>query len=68
MTEIAQLIAARTHALAVTSRRRLAGLRRDERGSYTIEQALWGVAAIGFVAAVVAAINFYLGVQVAKIR
>ena len=68
MTELAQLMAARTHALVVTTRYRLAELRHDERGSFTIEQALWGVAAIGFVTIVVAAINYYLGIQVAKIR
>lgn len=68
MTELAQLMAARTHALVVATRYRLAALRHDERGSFTIEQALWGVAAIGFVTIVVAAINYYLGIQVAKIR
>lgn len=68
MTELARQLAARSHALAVTTGRRLARLRRDERGSFTIEQALWAAAAVGFVAIVVAAIQFYLGVQVAKIR
>ncbi len=68
MTEIAQQLAARTHALAVTTRRRLTDLRKDERGSFTIEQALWAAAAVGFVTVVVAAINYYLGIQVAKIR
>jgi len=68
MTELARHLAAHTNALVVTIRRRLAEMRHDERGSFTIEQALWGVAAIGFVAVVVAAINYYLGTQVAKIR
>ena len=68
MTELAQLLAARTHALTVTTRRRLDQLRHDQRGSFTIEQALWAAAAMGFVAIVVAAIQYYLGVQVAKIR
>jgi Flp pilus assembly pilin Flp len=68
MTQLAQQLAARTHALAVTTRRRFPAVLRDERGSVTIEQALWGIAAIGFVAIVVAAINYYLGTQIAKIR
>ena len=68
MTELAQLLAARTNALAVTARHRLTELRHDERGSTTIEQVLWGIAAIGFVAIVVAVINGYLTSQAAKIR
>jgi len=68
MTELAQLLAARTHAFAVTARHRLTELRHDERGSTTIEQVLWGIAAIGFVAIVVAVINGYLTSQAAKIR
>ena len=68
MTEIAQLVAAQSHAIAVTARRRLTELRRDERGSTTIEQVLWGIAAIGFVAIVVAVINSYLTSQAAKIH
>ena len=68
MTELAQLLAARTHAFAVTAGHRLTELRHDERGSTTIEQVLWGIAAIGFVAIVVAVINGYLTSQAAKIR
>jgi len=68
MTELAQLIAAHSHALAVTTRRRLSEMRHDERGSATIEQVLWGIAAIGFVAIVVAVINTYLTTQAGKIR
>jgi Flp pilus assembly pilin Flp len=68
MTELAQLLAARSHALAVTARHRFAELRHDERGSTTIEQVLWGIAAIGFVAIVVAVINGYLTSQAAKIH
>ena len=68
MTELAQLLAARTHAFAVIARHRLTELRHNERGSTTIEQVLWGIAAIGFVAIVVAVINGYLTSQAAKIR
>ncbi len=68
MTELAQLIAAQSHALAVTARRWLASDQRNQRGSTTIEQVLWGIAAIGFVAIVVAVINGYLTSQAAKIR
>jgi len=68
MTELAQLIAAHSHALVVTAGRRLTELRHDERGSATIEQVLWGIAAIGFVAIVVGVINGYLTSQAAKIR
>jgi hypothetical protein len=68
MTELAQLLAAHSHALAVTARRRLTDLRHDERGSTTIEQVLWGIAAIGFVAIVVAVINSYLTSQAAEIH
>ncbi len=68
MTELAQQLAARTHALTVTAQGRLARLHHDERGSTTIEQVLWGIAAIGFVAIVVAVINNYLTTQAAKIR
>jgi hypothetical protein len=68
MTELAQLLAAHTHALVVTSRRRLLELKKDERGSFTVEQALWAAAAIGFVTAVVVAITVYLNNQIAKIR
>ncbi|MGC3995458.1 MAG: hypothetical protein QM779_15305 [Propionicimonas sp.] len=68
MTELAQLLAARTHALVVTTRQRLLQLKKDERGSFTVEQALWAAAAIGFVTAVVVAITVYLNNQIAKIR
>ncbi|MEA5117537.1 MAG: hypothetical protein VB036_07955 [Propionicimonas sp.] len=68
MTELAQLLAARTHALVVTSRHRLLQLKKDERGSFTVEQALWAAAAIGFVTAVVVAITVYLNNQIARIR
>lgn len=68
MNELAQRVAAHSHALAVTVRRRLTEMRHDERGSATIEQVLWGIAAIGFVAIVVAVINGYLTSQAAKIR
>lgn len=68
MTELAQAIAAQAHALAVTTGRRLAKLRHDERGLTTIEYALWGIAAIGFVAIVAAAITGYLNRQAARIH
>lgn len=68
MNELAQRVAAQSHALAVTVRRRLTEMRHDERGSATIEQVLWGIAAIGFVAIVVAVINNYLTSQAAKIH
>jgi Flp pilus assembly pilin Flp len=68
MTELAQLLAAHSSALAVTARRRLTELRHDERGSTTIEQVLWGIAAIAFVAIVVGVINTYLTNQAAKIH
>lgn len=68
MTELAQLIAAHFHALTVTTSHRRQTRRHDQRGSTTIEQVLWGIAAIGFVAIVVAVINGYLTSQAAKIR
>ena len=68
MNELAQALAAQVHALSVTARYRLDSLRHDERGSTTIEQVLWGIAAIGFVAIVVAVINSYLTSQAARIR
>ena len=68
MTELAQLLAARTQALLVTGRHRLLELKKDERGSFTVEQALWAAAAIGFVTVVVVAITVYLNNQIAKIR
>lgn len=68
MTELTRLLAASFHALTVTTRHRLATRRHDQRGSATIEQALWAIAAIAFVAIVVAAINGYLASQAAKIR
>jgi Flp pilus assembly pilin Flp len=64
MTELTQELAAKAHALAVVARRRLDELRHDERGAYTIEQALWAVAALAFVAVVVAAINHFLNTQI----
>lgn len=68
MNELTRTAAAQFHALEVTARRRLQNLRHDERGSTTIEQVLWGIAAIGFVAIVVAVINGYLLSQAARIR
>lgn len=64
MTELIQELAARARALAVGVRRRLAERRHDERGAYTIEQALWAIAALAFVALVVAAINHFLNTQI----
>jgi len=68
MTELTRLLAAHFHALTVTTRHRLQTRQHDQRGSTTIEQVLWGIAAIGFVAIVVAVINGYLASQAAKIR
>jgi hypothetical protein len=68
MIEFTQLLAARSHALVVIVSHRLTELRHDERGSTTIEQVLWGIAAIGFVAIVVAVINGYLISQAARIH
>ncbi|MFV0429309.1 MAG: hypothetical protein ACK5KO_07785 [Arachnia sp.] len=64
MTELAQQLAAQAQALSVATRRRLAELRHDERGNFTIEQALWAAAAVAFVAVVVAAINAFLSRQI----
>ncbi len=64
MTELAQQLAAHAHALTVAARQRLAELRHDERGNFTIEQALWAAAAVAFVAVVVAAINAFLSRQI----
>jgi len=68
MNELTRTAAAQFHALTVTTQYRLQRLRHDERGSTTIEQVLWGVAAIGFVAIVVAVINGYLHSQAARIH
>lgn len=68
MIELARMVSAQMHALTVTAGHRLHSLRHDERGSTTIEQVLWGIAAIGFVAIVVAVINGYLISQAARIR
>ena len=68
MTELTRTAAAQFHALTVTAHHRLQNLRHDERGSTTIEQVLWGIAAIGFVAIVVAVINGYLISQAARIH
>lgn len=68
MTELARSIAAQAHALSVAARYRMKTIRHDQRGSATIEQVLWGIAAIGFVAIVVAVINAYLTSQAARIR
>ena len=64
MTELAKQLAAHAHALTVAARQRLAELRHDERGNFTIEQALWAAAAVAFVAVVVAAINAFLSRQI----
>lgn len=68
MTEFTQALAAHLQAALQTARRRAADLRHDERGSVTIQEVLWAIAAIGFVAIVVAAITAYLNNQVSLIR
>lgn len=68
MTQLAQAVAAQLHALTITATYRLKTLRHDERGSVTIQEVLWAIAAIGFVAIVVAAITGYLNSQAARIR
>lgn len=68
MTTLAQAVAAYCSALAATTRRRMLTAQRDERGSTTIQEVLWAIAAIAFVAIVVAAIKAFLDSQVAKIH
>lgn len=68
MTHFAQAVAAQLQALTVSVHHSLRQVRRDERGSVTIEQVLWSIAAIAFVAIVVAVINSYLTDQAARIR
>ena len=50
MTTLAQAVAAYCSALIVTTRRRMVTVQRDERGSTTIQEVLWAIAAIAFVA------------------
>lgn len=68
MTTLAQAVAAYCSALLATTRRRMITVQRDERGSTTIQEVLWAIAAIAFVAIVVAAIKAFLDSQVAKIH
>jgi Flp pilus assembly protein TadG len=68
VTELTQQLAAQVHALTAAVRQRLAELRHDERGNFTIEQALWAVAAIAFVTLVVAAITVFLNDQISLLR
>ena len=48
--------------------RQVLARRRDERGSITIEQALWAVAIIALVGVVVAAITAFVKKEVGKIK
>jgi hypothetical protein len=68
MTQLAQAISAQLHALITTGRYRLQARHHDERGSVTIQEVLWAIAALGFVALVVAAINAYLNNKISLIK
>ena len=68
MTTLAQAITAYFSALVATTQHRMRTVRHDERGSTTIQEVLWAIAAIAFVAIVVAAINSFVNSQVAKIQ
>jgi len=68
MRALTQSAGAYWHAWTVATLRRLKDLRHDERGSVTIQEVLWALAAIAFVGIVVGAINIYLANQVAKIH
>lgn len=68
MTAFAQAITAYFSALIVTMQHRMRTVQHDERGSTTIQEVLWAIAAIAFVAIVVAAIKAFLDSQVAKIH
>lgn len=65
MNELLNTVTANVHAWIVTTGARL---RHDERGSVTIQEVLWAIAAIGFVAIVVGAITAYLNNQAGLIR
>lgn len=68
MTTLAQAITAYFSALIASTQHRMRTVRHDERGSTTIQEVLWAIAAIAFVALVVAAIKAFLDSQVAKIH
>jgi hypothetical protein len=69
MKALAQNAGAHWHAWIVAVQHQLPELRRhDERGSVTIQEVLWALAAIAFVGIVVGAINIYLQNQVSKIH
>ena len=68
MTTLAQAIAAYLSALIATTQRRMLDVRHDERGSTTIQEVLWAIAAIAFVAGVVAAIKLFLDSRSARIN
>lgn len=57
MTHLTQVIATRLTVLLTTTTRRP---QHDQRGSVTIQEVLWAIASIAFVAIVVAAITAYL--------
>lgn len=68
MSELTRTLASRLHALAVTAGQRLGGFRHDERGSVTIQEVLWAIAAIAFVGLVVAAVTAFLNGKIALIN
>lgn len=68
MSELTRTLAAQLHALAVTTRQRLETFRHDERGSVTIQEVLWAIAAIAFVGLVVAAVTTFLNGKIALIN
>jgi hypothetical protein len=62
------LVAIHTLYLAGTDRALTALTNRSEAGSVTIEQVLWTVAVIGFVAIVVTVIRNFVTTEAAKIN
>lgn len=60
-------VAIHTLYLAGTDRARTALTTRSEDGNVTVEQVLWAVAAIGFVAIVATVIRNYVTSEAAKI-
>ena len=67
MSEFTRTLAAQLYALAVTARQKLETARHDERGSVTIQEVLWAIAAISFVGLIAGVITVYLSGKAALI-
>ena len=68
MTQLSQTIAAHLAAILTTSRRRLETVRRDERGSVTLENLLWAVLIVGLVALAAAALTAFINSKIGLLR